>query len=161
MASPRFSLQMKQLCQESLWMHSMLLLNHPVKAWSKKQGTRQYWVQGIVLSKAITDLLGGRAAETAPFPHTTNRNADFYTGVFPHLLTGISSDRNHAPRSLIWLQNKTESAGLATTQPSLKRGLTVSQYYAEALHCACHNGILLSCRTHPIKYSKTLLEEIQ
>lgn len=43
----------------------------------------------------------------------------------------------------------------------LQRGLTVSHYYAETLHCACHNGLLPSCRTHPIKYSKTLLEEIQ
>lgn len=161
MASPRFSVQMKQLCQESLWMHSMLLLNHPVKAWSKRQGIRQHSVQGNLLSKVITDLLGGCAAETAPFPHTTKRNADFYIGVFPHLLTGISSDGNHAPRSLIRLQNKTKSAVLVTTQPSLKGCLTESQYYAETLHCACHNGILPSCRTHPIKYSKTLLEEIQ
>lgn len=55
--------------------------------------------------------------------------------------------------------NKT--ATLEPRHPSLKRGLTVSRYYVETPHWACHNGILPSCRTHPIKYSKTLLEEIQ
>lgn len=125
----------EQLRQGSLWMHSVLLLNHPVKVCSERQGTKQYSVQGNLLSKVITDLLGECAAETAPFPHATKRNADFYIGAFPHLLTGISSDRNHAPRSLIWLQNKTKSAILATTQPSLKRGLTVSQYYADIALC--------------------------
>lgn len=42
-------------------------------------------VQGILLCEVTTGFLGGRAAETAPIPHSTKVNTDFYLGIFPHV----------------------------------------------------------------------------
>lgn len=118
-------------------------------------------VQGILLCKVTTGFLGGCAAETAPLPHSKKGNTDFYLGIFPHVYQPDFDLKVTELLVALYGCKTKQSATLGPTQPSLKRGLTVSHYYAETPHCACHNGILPSCRTHPIKYSKTLLEEIQ
>jgi len=56
-------------------------------------------------------------------------------------------------------QNRVHSTGINKTFAG-EGPSSVPLLHGDTALC-CHNGILPSCRTYPIKYSKTLLEEIQ
>lgn len=93
-------------------------------------------VQGILLCNLITSLLGGHVAETT-------QHEGKCSFLYKHTSSLIDQDfSRRKPCSLesYTAANKIECTALGSTKPLLVRGLAVSHYYMETLHCAATMG---------------------